>query len=91
VIQIFSYLGSSTSDLILKLLLGACGSPIYHPREFQKFWRPHSLRPNYWNFRDSRRAQPRLGFHQLEGKDLSFGLHTSGRGFPFPNLSFGRV
>jgi hypothetical protein len=53
VIQIFSDLGGYTSDLIVRLLQVTCGSPIYHPREFQEFWRLPSSRPNYWHFRVS--------------------------------------
>jgi hypothetical protein len=33
-IQGLSYPWGYTSYLIARLLLGACGSPIYHPREF---------------------------------------------------------
>jgi hypothetical protein len=37
VIQCFSDLEGHRLDLLLKLLSGACGGPIYHPREFQEF------------------------------------------------------
>jgi hypothetical protein len=57
VIQILSDLGGYTSDLIVRLLPVTCGSPIYHPREFQEFWRLPSSGPNYWAFQGFRRAQ----------------------------------
>jgi hypothetical protein len=65
VIQIFSDLGSYTLDLIVKILLGACGSAIYHPREFKEFWRPPSSRPNCWALQGFRRAHIGLGFQQI--------------------------
>jgi hypothetical protein len=70
VIQGFSDLGGSTSNLILKLLLGVCGSPIYHPREFQELWRLPSARPNCWSLQGFRRAQFGLGFQQIGGGRL---------------------
>jgi hypothetical protein len=57
VIKKSSDLRSSTSDLIVKLLLVTCGSPIYHPREFQEFWRLPSPGLNYWHFRASGRCR----------------------------------
>ena len=90
-IKRFSDLGGSTSDLILKLLLGACGCSVYHPREFQVIWRPHSSRPNCWSYLGFQEGRTCLGLQQLEEEYLVFGLHTSGGGFPYPDLSLGGV
>jgi hypothetical protein len=42
VIQCFLDLGGHRLDLLLKLLSGACGGPIYHPREFHGIQSPYS-------------------------------------------------
>jgi hypothetical protein len=83
VIQRFSDLGGSTSDLILKLLLGACGCPIYHPREFQVIWRPHSSRPNCWHFRVSGGSYL-IRVSAVGGGRLSIWTSYFRRGFPLP-------
>jgi hypothetical protein len=57
VTQILSYLGCYTSDLIVRLLPVTCGSSIYHPRDFQEFWRLLSSGTNYWAFQGFMRAQ----------------------------------
>jgi hypothetical protein len=57
VIRGLSDLGGYTLDLIARLLPGACGSPIYHPRQFHAFWRLPSSRMNYWALKGFRRVQ----------------------------------
>jgi hypothetical protein len=75
--------------MILKLLLGVCGYPIYHPREFQVVWRPHSSMLNCWSYLGFQEGRTYLGLQQLEEEDLVFGLHTLGGGSPCPDLSLG--
>jgi hypothetical protein len=84
VIQCFSDLKGSTSNLILKLLLGACGCPIYPPREFQKVWRPHSSRPNCWSYLWFQEGRTCLALQRLDEEDMAFGLHISGVGSHWP-------
>ena len=46
-IQIYAVWRGYTSDLTLRLLLVACGGPIYLSGEFQGIWRPPSSGPKY--------------------------------------------
>ena len=91
VIQYFLDLGGHRADLILKLLLGVCGCPIYHPREFQEIQSPHSSRLNYRPYLGFQEGRTSLGFLQFEEEASVFGLHTSGGGYHCPDLSLGGV
>jgi hypothetical protein len=91
VIQCFSDLEGHRLDLILKLLSGVCGDPIYHPREFQEIQSPYSARPYYWPYSGFQEGRTSLGFLQFEEEASMFWLHTSGGGFHCLDLSLGGV
>jgi hypothetical protein len=91
VIQYFSDLEGHRLDLTLKLLSGACGCPIYHPREFQGIQSPYSARSYYWPYSGFQEGRTSLGFLQFEEEASVFELHTSGGGFHCLDLSLGGV
>jgi hypothetical protein len=53
--------------------------------------RPHSSGLNCWPYSQFQEGCTSLGFQQLEEEDSVFGLHTSGGGYPCPDLSLGGV
>jgi hypothetical protein len=68
----------------------ACGCPIYHPREFQVIWRPHSSRPNCWHFRVSGGSY-QIRVSAFGGRGFCIWASYFRRGFPCPDLSLGGV